>query len=233
MTFIRMPAPVHRAAASADTRLAMASIGAYLPREGDAGVLAATDGKMAALVPVAVLQRGDLPPCALLPHAAVKEARITRKNPCPGIGIDGGMARADKADASYPLPEGTFPPVAEVLPSAHRINGCRAVALNPAMLATLAEAIGGAESVVLLIDDDAHKPMTVFSPESDAVGVLMPMSLPGRNGNTCEERMASGLARSRELAITRLNTVSAIVRKAEADSRVDDAAKRFPKGGKA
>ena len=220
MTFIRMPAPVHRAAASKDgARCCISSIGAYLPREGDAGVLAATDGKMAALVPVAVLQRGDLPPCALLPHAAVKDAKITRKNPCPGIGIDGGMVRADKADASYPLPEGTFPPVAEVLPSADRINGCRAIALNPAMLAALAEAIGGAESVVLLIDDAEHRPITVVSTESDAVGVLMPMSLPGRNGNTCEERMASGLARSRELAITRLNTVSAIVHKAQADAK--------------
>lgn len=219
MTFIRMPAPVHRAAAAKDARFAPASIGAYLPREGDAGVLAATDGKMAALVPVAVLQRGELPPCALLPHAAVKDAKITRKNPCPGIGIDGGLAKADKADAAYALPEGTFPPVAEVLPSADRINGCRAVALNPAMLATLAEAIGAGESVVLLIDDAEHRPITVISTASDAVGVLMPMSLPGRNGNTCEERMASGLAKSRELAITRLNTVSAIVRKAEADAK--------------
>ena len=219
MTFLRMPAPVHRAAAPRDARLAMSSIGAYLPRTGQTGVLAATDGKMAAMVPVEVLQRGELPPCALLPHAAVKDARITRKNPCPGIGIDGGMAKADKADAAYPLPEGTFPPIAEVLPSADRINGCRAVSLNPAALAALAEAIGAGESVILLIDDSEHKPITVVSTASDAVGVLMPMSLPGRDGKTPEDRAATGLAKCREMAITRLSAVATVIRKAEADAK--------------
>ena len=205
MTCFRISAPVHRAAAAKDSRFSLASIGAFFPRKGEDGVLAATDGKMLAAVPATVVDRGTLAPTALLPLPAVKAARFTAKNPMPAIAVDGNMARADKSDAAYPLPEGTFPPVVEVLPTDARIESGRAVALNAFMLAKLAEALGSADGVVTVIfDADGNRPMTVTCKETDAVGVLMPCAVP---------------ASAQTTAITRLSAIRTVIRAAEADAK--------------
>ena len=205
MTYFRISAPVHRAAAAKDSRFSLASIGAFFPRKGGEGVLAATDGKMLAAVPATVVDRGTLAPMALLPLPAVKAAKFTAKNPMPAIAVDGNMARADKSDAAYPLPEGTFPPVVEVLPTDARIESGRAFALNAFMLAKLAEAIGSADGVVTVIfDADGNRPMTVTCKETDAVGVLMPCAVP---------------ASAQTTAITRLSAIRTVIRAAEADAK--------------
>jgi hypothetical protein len=205
MTYFRISAPVHRAAAAKDSRFSLASIGAFFPRKGEDGVLAATDGKMLAAVPATVVDRGTLAPTALLPLPAVKAARFTTKNPMPAIAVDGNMARADKSDAAYPLPEGTFPPVVEVLPTDARIESGRAFAFNAFMLAKLAEAIGSDDGVVTVIfDADGNRPMTVTCKETDAVGVLMPCAVP---------------ASAQTTAITRLSAIRTVIRAAEADAK--------------
>jgi len=216
MTYFRISAPVHRAAAAKDFRFSLASIGAFFPRKGEDGVLAATDGKMLAAVPATVVDRGTLAPTALLPLPAVKAAKFTAKNPMPAIGVDGNMARADKSDAAYPLPEGTFPPVVEVLPTDARIESGRAFALNAFMLAKLAEAIGSDDGVVTLIfDAETNRPITVLCERTDGVGVIMPCALPGGAKPSAEAAQYA----VQMSAKTRLGAIRTVIRAAEADAK--------------
>jgi hypothetical protein len=79
------------------------------------------------------------------------------------------------------LPGATFPPIAEVM--ALSLNHRRAVHLNAALLARLADALGATDGMItLLIDPDSARPMVAMPYADDhpgstgAIGLLMPMT---------------------------------------------------------
>lgn len=152
-------------------------------------VVVATNGKIMAIVP-AVAQESE---AGRLSVAPLKLARKQGPQDCADIEVDpvtrahkllngNVLPREDEADgANYPNWRG-------VLPSPHRVIIAR-IALNPALLLNLAQAMAAGESVVLEIEG-ADKPVTVRPGYSgttrkpvaphipDAFGLIMPMIQP-------------------------------------------------------
>ena len=180
VTRIEIPSPVHHAAAKPgeSRRFTFEEVAAFVPASGPA-ILTATDGKLAAFVPAQVAEKEERASGRfIIPHAAVKGCRRTRKGPMPCVSLNG--AAEIPGGPSFPLPDqaASFPPVEDVIPSDEIIGKGFVVSLNPELLAKLADALGSGDRVSLVIDATAKKPIVVVAsgtaPEG-AVGLLMPV----------------------------------------------------------
>jgi len=166
---VRIPTAIHEAAApkgNPRARFSPDTVAVYAAG-GDA-MIAATDGRMLAVVPTVAPGASGR---TVLPLAAVKAARPSARKRIPAV-ID--------LDANA-LPGANFPPIEGVM--ALNMNHRRAVHLNAALLARLADAIGATDGLItLLIDPDSARPIVVLpscdgDPNSEgAVGLLMPMT---------------------------------------------------------
>lgn len=178
VTRIAVPSPVHLVAAPASERgrFSFNDVAAFIPAEGPA-ILSATDGKCAAFVPADVPERAAQGRM-LLPNAAVKACKRTKKVPMPFLTMNG---RAEvPGGASFEVPDQTcsYPPVSDVIPAEELVQRGNVVSLNPTLLLKLAEALGSGDRVSLVMDPSGKKPMVVVADDQDApggaVGLLMP-----------------------------------------------------------
>lgn len=180
VTRIEIPSPVHYAAAKPGEgrNFTFQDVAAFVPASGPA-ILTATDGKLAAFVPAQVAEKEERASGRfIIPQAAVKGCKRTRKGPMPCVSLNG--AAEIPGGPSFPLPDqaASFPPVEDVIPSDEIIGKGFVVSLNPELLAKLADALGSGDRVSLVIDATAKKPIVVVAsgtaPEG-AVGLLMPV----------------------------------------------------------
>lgn len=163
---VRIPTAIHEAAALKSAPFAPDTVAVYAA-DGEA-MIAATDGKMLAVVPTVAPGASGR---TVLPAAVVKSARPSaRKRIAAVIDLEANA-----------LPDATFPSIHGVM--ALSMNHRRAVHLNAELLARLADALGAVEGhVTLLIDHDSSRPIVVMpSKDGDpshagAVGLLMPMT---------------------------------------------------------
>lgn len=180
VTRIAVPSPVHLVASPVSDRgrFTFNDVAAFIPSDGP-GVLSATDGKCAAFVPMDVPERSGKGRM-LLPHAAVKACKRTKKVPVPLLTMNGRAEVPGGASFEVPDQACSFPPVADAIPSDDLVKRGYTVQLNPALLAKLADALGSGERVSLVIDPSGKGPMIVLADEhdapQDAVGLLMPCS---------------------------------------------------------
>jgi hypothetical protein len=190
---VQVPTAIHAAAArpSASGFCAPDTVAVYAA--GDGAVLAATDGKMLAVVPTHAPGASGR---TVLPAAVVKSARPSARKAFPAV-ID--------LDANA-VPDAKFPPVHDVM--APPMNHRTAVHLNAEMLARLADALGSTDGVVtLLIHADSDKPIVVM-PYAEkpggtgAVGLIMP----------CSHRYAASVHAGN--ATERLNDAASVIRAA-------------------
>jgi hypothetical protein len=197
-TRIPMPSPIHLAACKPgeSRRFTFEDVACYIVPNGKA-VLTATDGKLAAFVPVNVEIPADSRGRIILPHSAVKACKRTRKGPMPCISVNG--AAEIPGGTSHPLPDQaqSFPPVVDVIPSDAQVRKGFTVTLNPELLLKLAESMGSGERVSLVVDPEGKKPMVVLpANENDGVGLLMPID---------------GSKNIPEIAVGRLNAVRSVI----------------------
>lgn len=180
---ISVPTPVHMAADDSDTsrRFTTCDVAAYVPTSGP-GYLVATNGRMAAYVPVPV--EGDRSQAvALLPADAVRTCKVRKNRPTPALTVNGAVSTDD--GTAYPADHTRhYPPTADVLPTAERLRDSVQVSLNPTLLLALARAIGAGDGVTLSIPVGAFRKIcpivvqaaTASAPVPDAVGLLMPIA---------------------------------------------------------
>lgn len=181
VTRIEIPSPVHYAAAKPGEgrNFTFQDVAAFVPASGPA-ILTATDGKLAAFVPAQVAEKEERASGRfIIPQAAVKGCKRTRKVPMPCVSLNG--AAEIPGGPSFPLPDqaASFPPVEDVIPSDEIIGKGFVVSLNPELLAKLADALGSGDRVSLVIDTTAKKPIVVVADDPSApagsVGLLMPI----------------------------------------------------------
>lgn len=142
--------------------------------------MCATDGHMLAIVPCVPDEHDVSGP---LTADALKAARKASKGLPPELTANGAQA-IPATGVTFPRPtrdeRAPFPPVDQVMPSGDRSSA--RVALNPAYLLKLAQAIGAGECVELrfALDNDgriAHLDPIVAIGKHGATGVLMPCRL--------------------------------------------------------
>lgn len=162
--------------AAESSRYAMS--GAMISPNGSDGVwVSATDGRVAAVLKARAdgdLQGTSIVPAEVLPNR-VKGGRILH-NP------DGRWEDPKSGKIGEPI-DGTFPPIADVLPdvTADKRYGV-AISLNCDLLHSLARAIGRqgssdeAGAVVTLFIDSPKKAIAVYG-APDRIGVIMPVNL--------------------------------------------------------
>lgn len=178
VTRIAVPSPVHLVAAPASERgrFTFKDVAAFIPSEGP-GILSATDGKCAAFVPAEVPERATQGRM-LLPNAAVKACKRTKKVPMPFLTMNGRAEVPGGASFEVPDQACSFPPFAEVIPAEELVQRGNVVSLNPTLLLKLAEALGSGDRVSLVMDPSGKKPMVVVADDrgapDGAVGLLMP-----------------------------------------------------------
>jgi len=180
VTRIEIPSPVHYAAAKPGEgrNFTFQEVAAFVPASGPA-ILTATDGKLAAFVPAQVAEKEERASGRfIIPQAAVKGCKRTRKVPMPCVSLNG--AAEIPGGPSFPLPDqaASFPPVEGVIPSDEIIGKGFVVSLNPELLAKLADALGSGDRVSLVIDATGKKPIVVVASGTapdGAVGLLMPV----------------------------------------------------------
>lgn len=175
---IPVPSPIHLAASKPGEghRFSYSDVAAFIPGGGPA-ILAATDGRMAAYVPVLP---PDIRPEAgrvLLPASACKVCRVTKRNPLPLLTVNGAAETPDGTRHELPPQEASFPPVADVLPDETRIRKAETViSVNPELLLKLAEALGSSDRVSIVWQGERNA--MVVLPAADApdgaLGILMP-----------------------------------------------------------
>ena len=166
---VRIPTAIHEAAApkgNPRARFSPDTVAVYAA--GGGAMIAATDGRMLAVVPTVAPGASGR---TVLPAAVVKSARPSARKRIPAV-ID------LEANA---LPDASFPPIDGVM--AVGMNHRRAVHLNAALLARLADALGAKDGIItLLIDPDSARPMVAMPYADDhpgstgAIGLLMPMT---------------------------------------------------------
>jgi len=166
---VRIPTAIHEAAAPKVNPRATFSPDAVAVYAADGeAMIAATDGRMLAVVPTVAPGASGR---TVLPAATVRAARPSARKRIPAV-ID--------LDANA-LPDANFPPIHGVM--AVNMNHRRAVHVNAALLARLADALGAADGLItVLIDPDSARPIVVMPYEdgdrshAGAVGLLMPMT---------------------------------------------------------
>lgn len=184
---IPVPTPILKVAADSDGPYTFSSVAAYVPSSGP-GYLAATDGRRAALVPVDI--EGDRPSdraVSILPAVAVATCKRTRKGPIPTLTVNGAVSTAE--GTTYPTDHTVrFPPLADVLPTADKLDRAVSVTLNPRYLAELATALGSSDRITLVFKPHTDRaecvgPIVVMAPENPnvpgPVGLLMPCGATG------------------------------------------------------
>lgn len=167
-----------------------------------AGELRATDGRAAIILKVNRQEENE--ESGLIPLEAFKEAAKLAKRGAD-IFIHVKEGKAHLADGrTFPLLLQTFPTLAAVIPNTAQWGPQRArIALNPALLATLAEAAGMGETAGLTLefsldDDNAARraPVMVYVGRA-RVAVIMPM---GNTDNRLGKEGAHAAALQEEAA---------------------------------
>ena len=186
ITVIPVPTPIIKATSDTDSRYSMSSAAVFMPMEGPA-VLAATDGRRAAIVPVGVdtTDRGpDIDAIRQLPRPALKACKWRKGKPGPQIHLMGSVCTVNTDTephaTEYPVESSRgfhFPPLADVLPKPDQIEGGMVLSFNPFYLWELAQAVGADGQVTVIADPNGKRPMVVMPNGPDgAIGVLMPCS---------------------------------------------------------
>jgi hypothetical protein len=214
---VPVPCPIQLAAATdGHPCYALAGVATYVGDKGRA-VLAATDGRMAALVPVETSgDAGDASGAVRITSSAAFKACKRRKGkPTPVLHVDDrGVATmyAATGEAQYLNMEGSFPPVAHVLPKPEHVSKYVAFGVNAALLADLVAALGSDGGCTILIDPENKRPMVVLPQDHNApegaIGVLMPLAVDGGKGDPSPA--------ARERAVKAMSDAAGIVRAAEA-----------------
>jgi hypothetical protein len=167
---VPVTAPVHLAAARPGMGARFAPEYLALMARGAASAIVATCGRALAYLPC---ECADAPSGrTLLPYAALKALKRTKRNPAPAVTLtDSGVRTPD--GATMPYPDGSFPSVADVIPA--ELGNRVAVAFNAELLANLAASIGATDGkVTMYLDPENRKPAVMVPHGADGFGLLMP-----------------------------------------------------------
>lgn len=196
--------PIHLAAG--EPRSTTECIAAYTGSDGST-VLAATNGKMLAVVPTESVDAA--PGRVLMSREAVKSVKRSKRNPSPHLHITDAGIHNPTNGCTYPGGEGNYPSVAGAFPKPDAMDGRIVLHFNAALLAKLAESMGcenGGVCVIVEATANSMKPMVVMPDECEraaylngAVGLLMPMS--------CDLEPAAAIVKATE----RIASVSAVI----------------------
>jgi hypothetical protein len=192
-TIVPVPAPIHLAAARPGHGARFAPEYLALITRGAMSAIVATCGRALAYLPC---KCGDAPSGrALLPYAAFKALKRTKRTPAPALTLtDSGVRTPD--GATMPYPDGGFPNVSDVIPSA--LGNRVAVAFNAELLANLAASLGAVNGKVTVYADPENRKAAVIIPDgADGFGLLMPCAY--TDTPETRARVESELAAAREV----------------------------------
>ena len=201
--------PIHLAAAdpASSARYAPDFAAAYTALDGRT-VLAATNGKMLAVVPTESVDAA--PGRTLISRDALKSVKRSKRNPAPLLHLTDAGTYNPANGCTYPAVDGSYPPVADVFPKPDAMAGRIVLHFNAALLAELAESMGCENGGVCVIVDataNSMKPMVVMPAECEraaygtgAVALLMPL--------TSDRKPAAAIAEATE----RIASVSAVIK---------------------
>lgn len=148
--------------------------GVSLQEHGGKRVLAATDGRCLAVVPVEDAEADTLG--AIIPREAFAEARKLDKRKPEGAELHVNGTVTASNGATWAKVEGEFPRWSAVLPGLERVPKA-VIAFNPDYLRALADALAGGAEVrhLKLYIYEPHEPIRVEGPLG--YGALMPITL--------------------------------------------------------
>lgn len=176
------------------TRYAMDNV--FVSRMGGKSFACASDGRIAAIVPLETFEPNDGDNSALIPADTLGRLSTAVRNP-PACAVNGQIeiTVANGTMTQTELPVGRYPAIGEVLPDETSLDGRLCIHLDARALLKVANAItnGDEPGVRLYIEPTTKRAIVAVG--SNGVGAVMPMSKSNRYGSSENEYLRDDKAK--------------------------------------